>query len=136
MTAHEDVFLEDDMKKFICFAAALAVLALNAGNVTAADAAKGRKVYNKCKACHALKAGKNKVGPSLYGIMDRKAGTVAGFKYSKAMKASGLTWNEEALRNYLEKPRKFVKGTRMAFSGIKKKKQMDNLIAYLKIATK
>ena len=68
--------------------------------------------------------------------MDRKAGTVAGFKYSKAMKASGLIWNEEALRNYLKKPRKFVKGTRMAFSGIKKEKQMDNLIAYLKIATK
>ena len=105
--------------------------ALGAGNIEI-----GKKVFNKCKACHALKAGKNKVGPSLYGIMDRKAGTVAGFKYSKAMKASGLTWNEEALRNYLEKPRKFVKGTRMAFSGIKKKKQMDNLIAYLKIATK
>jgi len=105
--------------------------ALGAGNIEL-----GKKVFNKCKACHALKAGKNKVGPSLYGIMDRKAGTVAGFKYSKAMKASGLTWNEEALRNYLEKPRKFVKGTRMAFSGIKKKKQMDNLIAYLKIATK
>jgi cytochrome c len=52
------------------------------------------------------------------------------------MKASELIWNEEALRNYLKKPRKFVKGTRMAFSGIKKEKQMDNLIAYLKIATK
>ena len=124
------------MKKFICFAAALGILALNVGNVAAADAAKGRKVYNKCKACHALKAGKNKVGPSLYGIMDRKAGTVAGFKYSKAMKASGLIWNEVALRNYLKKPRKFLKGTRMAFSGIKKEKKMDNLIAYLKIATK
>ena len=124
------------MKKFFCFTVALGFFALNAGYVAASDVAKGRKVYNKCKACHALKAGKNKVGPSLYGIMDRKAGTVEGFKYSKAMKASGLTWDEETLRNYLEKPRNFVKGTRMAFSGIKKKKQMDNLIAYLKIATK
>ena len=124
------------MKKFISFAIIFAALALNVGTVFAADAAKGRKVYNKCKACHALKAGKNKIGPSLYGILDRKAGTVAGFKYSKAMKASGLTWDEETLRNYLEKPRNFLKGTRMAFSGIKKKKQMDNLLAYLKVVTR
>ena len=66
------------MKKFISFAIIFAALALNAGTVIAADAAKGRKVYNKCKACHALKAGKNKIGPSLYGILDRKAGTIAG----------------------------------------------------------
>ena len=124
------------MKKFISFAIIFAALALNAGTVIAADAAKGRKVYNKCKACHALKAGKNKIGPSLYGIIDRKAGTIAGFKYSKAMKASGLTWDEETLRNYLENPRNFLKGTRMAFSGIKKKKQMDNLLAYLKVVTR
>ena len=124
------------MKKFISFAIIFAALALNVGTVIAADAAKGRKVYNKCKACHALKAGKNKIGPSLYGIIDRKAGTIAGFKYSKAMKASGLTWDEETLRNYLENPRNFLKGTRMAFSGIKKKKQMDNLLAYLKVVTR
>ncbi len=124
------------MKKLTILAAVFAALALNAGNASAADAAKGKKVYNKCKACHALKAGKNKVGPTLHGLFGRKAATVPNFKYSKAMKASGVTWDEESLRAYLKKPRKFIKGTRMAFAGIKKKKQMDDLVAYLKEATK
>ena len=98
---------------------------------------KWKKVYNKCKACHALKAGKNKVGPPYTDSSAVKRQPVPGFKYSKAMKASGVTWDEEnRLRAYLEKPRKFIKGTRMAFAGIKKKKQMDNLVAYLKEATK
>ena len=124
------------MKKLTILAAVFAALALSAGNASAADAAKGKKVYNKCKACHALKAGKNKVGPTLHGLFGRKAATVSGFKYSKAMKASGVTWDEKSLRAYLKKPRKFIKGTRMAFAGIKKKKQMDDLVAYLKEATK
>jgi len=124
------------MKKLTILAAVFAALAFGTGTASAADAAKGKKVFNKCKACHAVKAGKNKVGPSLHGLMGRKAATVPGFKYSKAMKASGIVWDEANLRGYLEKPRKFLKGTRMAFAGIKKKKQMDNLIAYLKEATK
>ena len=124
------------MKKLTILAAVFAALALSAGNASAADAAKGKKVYNKCKACHALKAGKNKVGPTLHGLFGRKAATVPNFKYSKAMKTSGVTWDEESLRAYLKKPRKFIKGTRMAFAGIKKEKQMDNLVAYLKEATK
>ncbi|MEC9184733.1 MAG: cytochrome c family protein [Pseudomonadota bacterium] len=124
------------MKKLTILAAVFAALALSAGNASAADAAKGKKVYNKCKACHALKAGKNKVGPTLHGLFGRKAATVPNFKYSKAMKTSGVTWDEESLRAYLKKPRKFIKGTRMAFAGIKKINQMDDLLAYLKEATK
>jgi cytochrome c len=124
------------MKKLTILAAVFAALALSAGNASAADAAKGKKVYNKCKACHALKAGKNKVGPTLHGLFGRKAATVPNFKYSKAMKTSGVTWDEESLRAYLKKPRKFIKGTRMAFAGIKKINQMDDLVAYLKEATK
>ena len=116
--------------------AAFIVFSLAAGTAGATNANKGKRVFNKCKACHALKAGKNKVGPSLHGIMGRKAGMVTKFKYSKAMKNSGLTWDEETLRKYLKKPRSFLKGTRMAFAGIKKDKDMDNLIAYLKAATK
>jgi len=121
------------MIKFCIIAVTLISLALGA---EAADKEKGKRVYSKCKACHALKAGKNKIGPSLHGIMGRKAGTVAKFKYSSAMKNSGLTWDEETLRKYLTKPRKFLKGTRMSFAGIKKDKDIDNLIAFLKIATK
>ena len=79
-------------------AATVTLLLLAAGTAGAADAQKGKKVYNKCKACHALKAGKNKVGPSRHGIMGRKAASVPKFKYSKAMKNSGLTWDEETLR--------------------------------------
>ena len=120
------------MKILSIAATAFIVLTFAAGTVGAADAKKGKRVYNKCKACHALKAGKNKVGPSLYGILGRKAASVPKFKYSKAMKSSGLTWDEETLRKYLKKPRAFLKGTRMSFAGIKKKKDMDNLIAYLK----
>ena len=115
--------------------AAVTALTLAAGTAGAADAQKGKKVYNKCKACHALKAGKNKGGPSLHGIMGRKAASVLKFKYSKAMKNSGLTWDEETLRKYLKKPRAFLKGTRMSFAGIKKERDMDNLIAYLKQVT-
>ena len=120
------------MKLFRIVAAAFTAFTLAAGTAGAADAIKGKKVYNKCKACHALKAGKNKVGPSLHGIMGRKAASVPKFKYSKAMKNSGLIWDEETLRKYLKKPRAFLKGTRMSFAGIKKEKDMDNLIAYLK----
>ena len=98
------------------------------------DAAKGKKVFNKCKACHSLKAGKNKIGPSLNGIIGRAAGAVDGFKYSKAMKGSGLTWDEETLKKYLIKPKKFVPGTKMAFAGLRKEKQRDDLIAYLREA--
>ena len=124
------------MKKLSIVAATFIALALASGTAGAADAKKGKKVFNKCKACHTMKAGKNKIGPSLHGIMGRKAASLPKFKYSKAMKASNLTWDDETLRKFLKKPKKLVKGTRMAFAGIKKKKQMDNLMAYIKEASK
>ncbi len=101
------------------------------------DAAKGQKVFAKCKACHALTKGKNKIGPSLYGMFGRKAGTAPGFKrFSPAIKKSGIVWNAETLDKYLAKPRAFIKGNRMPFAGLKKKADRDNLIAYLETATK
>ena len=97
------------------------------------DAAAGEKLFKRCKACHVVDAEKHKTGPHLVNIMGRTAGTVEGYKrYSKAMKASGVVWNEETLDGYLEKPKAYVKGTRMAFAGLRKEADRANVIAYLK----
>lgn len=107
-------------------------VALGAGVAQAdGDVAKGKKVFNKCKACHTLKEGKNRVGPSLFGIIGRAAATVEGFKYSTAMKESGITWDEDSLESYLKKPKEMVPGTKMVFAGLKKESDIENLIAYL-----
>ena len=116
----------------------LLTLSLTA-HVNAADMAKGKKVFNKCKACHALVAGKNRIGPSLAGVFGREAGTAPKYKFSKAMKKAGkrgLIWDAKTMSEYLLKPRKFIKGTKMSFAGLKKQKDRDNLIAFLKKATK
>ena len=111
-------------------------LALAGQSALAQDAAKGEKVYKKCKACHSLKAGKKKVGPSLAGIFGRTAGTTEGFKFSKAMKESGIVWDDKTMDEFLAKPKKVVPKTRMAFPGLKKEADRANLIAYMKEATK
>ncbi|PCJ58917.1 MAG: cytochrome c family protein [Rhodospirillaceae bacterium] len=109
---------------------------LVSGVAMAGDVKKGKKGFKKCKACHTLVAGKNKVGPSLAGIFGRTSGTVEGFKYSAAMKDAGIVWNEETLDAFLTKPKKYIKGTKMAFPGLKKEAKRKDLIAYLKEATK
>jgi cytochrome c len=95
------------------------------------DAEHGAKVFNQCKACHAVDEAKNKIGPHLVGIFGRPAGSVEGFKYSDAMKESGITWNEETLAAYLANPRSYIKGNRMAFAGLKKEEDIADLLAYL-----
>lgn len=90
----------------------------------------GEKVFKKCAACHSFT--KNKIGPSLGNIIDEKAGSVEGFKYSKAMKNSDIVWNDCSLDSFLKKPRKYIKGTKMRFIGLKKKSDRDALIEYLK----
>lgn len=99
------------------------------------DAAKGEKIFRKCKACHAVEEGKNKVGPSLFNIIGRTPGTVEGFRYSKAMAAFGTdghVWDEETLATFLEKPKDLVDKTKMAFVGLKKEQDRADVIAYLK----
>ena len=103
--------------------------------VLAADAAKGKRIFNKCKSCHVANKKKNRVGPHLVGLFGRKAGTVEKYKYSKAMKAAGFEWDEIRLNEYLTNPKKYVKGTKMAFAGLKKKADRENVIAYLKKET-
>lgn len=98
------------------------------------DVAAGEKVYKKCKACHVVDEEKNKVGPHLVAIIDRPAAAVEGFKYSKAMaKAAeeGLVWDVANLTEYLVAPKKMIKGTKMAFAGLKKPEDVTNVIAYI-----
>ena len=103
------------------------------------DVAKGEKVFKKCKACHAVGAdAKNKTGPQLNGILGRAAGTVDGFKYSKALMAAaeaGLTWTVEDLDAFLLKPKAFLKGTKMSFAGLKRDNQRQDVIKFLSTHT-
>jgi len=119
------------MKKYVVLAAAAAGI-LMALPAQAGDAKAGEKVFRKCKSCHYVDKEKNKTGPHLVNIIGRAAGSVDGFKYSKAMKESGLTWDEATLAEFLKKPKAYVKGTKMAFAGLRKDKEIDDLIAYLK----
>ena len=93
----------------------------------------GETLFKKnCAVCHTLDAGKNKIGPSLAGVVGRKAGGVPGFAYSAANKNSGDTWDEQTLDTYLTDPRKFMPGTKMVFAGLKNPEDRKALIEYLK----
>lgn len=117
--------------------AGLAILALS-GVATAQDeiVAKGEKVYKKCKTCHSVGEGaRNKVGPHQNNLLGRVAGTAEGYKYSKAMIAAGeagLIWTDASLGEFLKKPKKFVKKTKMGFGGLKNDEDIAAVIAYLK----
>jgi len=101
----------------------------------AADIAAGQALFNRCKICHSLEAGKNMVGPSLHGLFSRKAGTSDGFTFSEAMKESGILWDDDTLTKYLHDPKQVVPGGKMAFPGIKDDQQIADLLAYLHQAT-
>jgi cytochrome c len=105
--------------------------ATGSGSVTAADVEAGKTAFKKCALCHTVEAGKNKIGPSLFGVVGRKSATLDNFTYSEAMKKFDHTWDEETLDKYLADPREIVPGTKMIFPGIKDKTERDDVIAYL-----
>ena len=96
------------------------------------DLAVGEKVFKKCAACHSIvKGGKNNIGPALYNVVGRKIGVVNDYKYSKALSGYGKEWTFEELNGYLIKPAKWIKGTKMAFAGLRKEKDRASVILYL-----
>ncbi|MEQ9448754.1 MAG: cytochrome c family protein [Rhodospirillaceae bacterium] len=100
------------------------------------DPEMGKRQFAPCSACHTVEeGGPNKVGPNLFGIMGRAAGTREDFIYSPALKNSGVVWTEDNLRAWIMKPQDFIKGTKMPFPGYPKEEMVDNVIAYLSEAT-
>jgi len=95
------------------------------------DPVAGEKVFKQCQTCHTNQPGKNKVGPTLYGVIGRTAGTVEGYNYSKANKEAGIVWTEDEMFVYLENPKAKIPGTKMSFAGLKKPEDRANVITYL-----
>ena len=106
------------------------------GNIMAlfasTSAADGAKVFKKCAACHSVnKGGANKIGPALWGVIGRKAGSISDYKYSKAMAAHGKNWSFEEMNGFLIKPKDWIKGTKMSFAGLKDSKERAAVILYM-----
>ena len=100
--------------------------------LTSANVTNGEKIFKKCMACHSIaKDGANKIGPALWGVLGRQAGSIADYKYSKAMAAYGKTWSFETMNSFLTKPKKWLKGTKMAFAGLKSEKDRAAVILYM-----
>ena len=108
----------------------------DSGNIMAlfasASAAEGAKVFKKCAACHSIaEGGGNKIGPALWGVLGRPAGSIPDYKYSKAMAAHGKNWSFEEMNGFLIKPKDWIKGTKMSFAGLKKAKERAAVILYM-----
>ena len=100
--------------------------------MTIGDLTTGEKVFKKCSACHSIvKGGKNNIGPALYNVVGRKVGAIEDYKYSKALSGYEKEWTFEELNGYLIKPAKWIKGTKMAFAGLRKEKDRASVILYL-----
>ena len=92
----------------------------------------GKNVWKKCSACHSIKkGGKNKIGPALYSVLGRNIATLGGYKYSKAFVAYGKTWTFEEMNGFLKKPQAYIKGTKMAFAGLKKEKDRASILLFM-----
>ncbi len=121
-TASSDQSIKETVEEKIDIAALMAM----------GDLAIGEKVFKKCAACHSIaKGGKNNIGPALYNVVGRQIGAVSDYKYSKALSEYGKEWTFEELNGYLIKPAKWIKGTKMAFAGLRKEKDRASVILYL-----
>lgn len=110
----------------------LAAVVLCAAPALAADAQHGQQLFQACAACHGKDGKGGSLGPSLTGVVGRKAGSLDNFRYSNAMQRSNLVWTESNLRAYVANPQAKVKGNRMPFSGVRNPKDADDIVAYLK----
>ena len=119
------------MQGAIPAAQALVLLALSGGVAAAADAEHGKAVFAACAACHSERP--DALGPSLKGVVGRKAAALEDFRYSAAMKRANLVWDENNLRDYIRDPQGKVKGNRMPYGGVTEPSDVDDLIAYLKV---
>ncbi len=117
----------------LAVAIAIAALALSASPAAATDASHGRAVFaSQCSVCHSdARNGPVILGPPLFGVVGRPAGSYAGFGYSSAMKSAGFVWTPDRLHSYLPAPRDYLPGVRMTYAGLKNPAQLDDLIAYL-----
>lgn len=115
------------------------VLAFAPMAAMAQDAEAGQRVFNQCRACHTInQGGRNGVGPNLFGIVDRAAGSIEGFRYSAPMReraAAGLVWNTENLMAYITDPKAIVPGGSMSYVGLRNEEQRNNLLAYIRQAS-
>ncbi len=110
---------------------AAALLVFTTMAVAGGDPVAGKRLAMKCSTCHSFEAGKIKIGPSLFGVVGRKAGTMPKFSYSKAMKDSNVVWTPEKLDEYLSGPKSLVLGNHMGFAGLSQESSRANIIAYL-----
>jgi len=116
-------------------ATALVAAAVNTA-LADGDAARGEKRFEECAACHSVERGSNGIGPSLHGVFGRKAGAIPEFRYSPALRRSGITWTRESLDSYIADPQKAVPANRMPYAGMLGAADRADLIAYLETATK
>ncbi len=122
------------LKALTCPSVALCSLLLAAASQPAAagDPAAGKSVFQaNCSICHTVQPAQNKIGPTLFGVIGRKTGSVAGYSYSQANQAANVTWNDTTLDKYLESPRGVIPGTKMTYAGVKDAERRADLISYL-----